>query len=53
MQELKKLPVGFENFQEIRKLDFYYVDKTKLVEQLLENWSKVIYSPDHADLEKP
>lgn len=41
MQELKKLPVGFENFQEIRKLDFYYVDKTKLVEQLLENWSKV------------
>lgn len=27
MQELKKLPVGFENFQEIRKLDFYYVDK--------------------------
>jgi ATPase subunit of ABC transporter with duplicated ATPase domains len=28
MQELKKLPVGFENFQEIRKLDFYYVDKT-------------------------
>ena len=41
MQKLKKLPVGFENFQEIRKLDFYYVDKTKLVEQLLENWSKV------------
>ena len=41
MQELKKLPVGFENFQEIRKLDFYYVDKTKLVEQILENWSKV------------
>ena len=41
MQEIKKLPVGFENFQEIRKLDFYYVDKTKLVEQLLENWSKV------------
>ena len=41
MQELKKLPVGFENFQEIRKLDFYYVDKTKLVEQLIENWSKV------------
>ena len=41
MQELKKLPVGFENFQEIRKLDFYYVDKTKFVEQLLENWSKV------------
>ena len=41
MQELKKLPVGFENFQEIRKLDFYYVDKTKLVEQLLENLSLI------------
>ena len=41
MQELKKLPVGFENFQEIRKLDFYYVDKTRLIEQLLLNWSEV------------
>lgn len=41
MTGLKKLPVGFENFEEIRKLDFYYVDKTKLVERLLKNWSKV------------
>lgn len=41
MLGLKKLPVGFGNFQEIRKLDCYYVDKTKLIEQLLENWSKV------------
>ena len=41
MLGLKKLPVGFESFQEIRKLDCYYVDKTKLIEQLLENWSKV------------
>lgn len=41
MLGLKKLPVGFESFQEIRKLNCYYVDKTKLVEQLLENWSKV------------
>lgn len=41
MQEWKKLPVGFENFQEIRKLDCCYIDKTKLVEQLLANWSKV------------
>lgn len=41
MSELKKLPVGFESFQEIRELDRYYVDKTKLVEQLIENWSKV------------
>lgn len=41
MLGLKKLPVRFESFQEIRKLDCYYVDKTKLIEQLLENWSKV------------
>ena len=35
------LPVGIEDFQEIRRLGFYYVDKTKLIEQLLENWGKV------------
>ena len=33
-----KLPVGIEDFQEIRRLGFYYVDKTKLIEQLLESW---------------
>ena len=36
-----KLPVGIEDFQEIRRLGLYYVDKTKLIEQLLENWGKV------------
>ena len=36
-----KLPVGIENFEEIRQLGFYYVDKTKLIEQLLQNWGKV------------
>ena len=41
MLGLKKLPVGFESFQEIRKLGCYHVDKTKLIERLLENWSKV------------
>ena len=41
MLGLKKLPVGFESFQQMRKLECYYVDKTKLIEQLLENWSKV------------
>ena len=35
------LPVGIENFQEIRQLGFYYIDKTKLIEQLLQNWGKV------------
>ena len=41
MAEWKKLPVGLENFQEIQKSGFYYVDKTKLIEQLLEEWGKV------------
>lgn len=41
MAEWKKLPVGLENIQEIEKSGFYYVDKTKLIEQLFENWSKV------------
>ena len=41
MTELLKLPVGIENFEEIRRDNFYYVDKTKLIEQLLQNWSKV------------
>lgn len=36
-----KLPVGYENFVEIRETGFYYVDKTKLIEQLLEAPSKV------------
>lgn len=41
MAEWKKLPVGLENFQKIQKSGFYYVDKAKMMEQLLENWSKV------------
>lgn len=41
MKQLKKLPVGIENFREIRQDNFYYVDKTKLIEQLLTQWGKV------------
>lgn len=36
MSEALKLPVGIENSREIRENGFYYVDKTKLIEQLLE-----------------
>lgn len=36
-----KLPVGIEDFKEIRQEEFYYIDKTKLLEQLLEKWGKV------------
>ncbi len=33
----KKLPVGIENFEEIRKEDFYYIDKTGLIIELLHS----------------
>ena len=41
MASTLKLPVGIENFEEIRKLGFYYIDKTRLIEQLLQSWGKV------------
>ncbi|MDE7327219.1 MAG: ATP-binding protein, partial [Lachnospiraceae bacterium] len=41
MDTKKKLPVGIEDFEEIRKRGFYYVDKTGLITELLENWGKV------------
>ena len=36
-----KLKVGIDSFEKIRKNGFYYVDKTKLIEQLLEQWGEV------------
>ena len=41
MANTLKLPVGIENFEEIRKLGFYYIDKTRLIEQFLQGWGKV------------
>ena len=38
---MKKLPIGIESFEEIRQDEFYYVDKTKLIEQLLQQGAKV------------
>lgn len=38
MSEGIKLPVGIDDFEKIRKNGFYYVDKTKLIEQLFSNW---------------
>ena len=37
----KKLPVGIEDFEEIRTEGFYYIDKTGLIRDLLNNWGKV------------
>ena len=41
MANTLNLPVGIENFEEIRQLCFYYIDKTRLIEQLLQGWGKV------------
>ena len=37
----KRLPVGIENFEEFSLENFYYVDKTLFIKDLLQNWGKV------------
>ena len=37
----KKLPVGIEDFKELREENFYYIDKTGLIRDLLNSWGKV------------
>lgn len=41
MNTFLKIPIGIENFEEIRTEGFYYVDKTGLIRELLYNWGKV------------
>ena len=41
MAKKVKLPIGIENFEKIRKEGFYYVDKTGLISELLDNWGEV------------
>ena len=41
MANTLKLPVGIDDFRKLRESNFYYVDKTRLIEQLLLNWSEV------------
>lgn len=41
MAKRAKLPLGIENFEEMRTRDYYYVDKTGLIRTLLENPGKV------------
>ena len=42
MANTLKLPVGIDDFRKLRESEFYYVDKTRLIEQLLLNWSEVM-----------
>ena len=41
MEKKLKLPVGIDGFEKIRRNGFYYIDKTKLIEQLFLNWGEV------------
>lgn len=41
MKRKLRLPVGIESFEEIRQNQYYYVDKTKLIEQLFDSLGKV------------
>ena len=41
MPDKDKLPVGIEDFADIRKLGFYYIDKTGLIRDLIRNWGRV------------
>lgn len=43
MASTMKLPVGIDDFRKLRESHFYYVDKTRLIEQLLLNWSEVTH----------
>lgn len=37
----KKLPLGIESFEKIRTQDFYYVDKTVMIRDLIQRWGEV------------
>lgn len=41
----KKLPIGYDNFKEVIEKDLYYVDKTHIIEELLDNKNKVVLFP--------
>ena len=37
----KKLPIGVDDFEKLIREDFYYVDKTEMIADLLRNWGEV------------
>ena len=41
MGNILKLPVGIDDFKKLREAGFYYIDKTGLIQQLLQNWGEV------------
>ena len=49
----KKFPIGIDGFEKIRTNDFYYVDKTLFIKELLQNWGEVNLFTDPGGLERP
>ena len=41
MEKKKKLPIGIDEFEKLREEDFYYIDKTGLIRELLSDWGMV------------
>ena len=41
MRNRKKLPIGIDSFEKIIQHNFYYVDKTEMITELLHNWGEV------------
>lgn len=39
--ENKKMPIGIDDFEKIRTGEFYYIDKTGMIKELLSNWGQV------------
>ncbi|MCC8067183.1 MAG: ATP-binding protein [Clostridiales bacterium] len=39
--EKRKMPIGIDDFAKIRENDFYYIDKTGMIKELLDNWGEV------------
>ncbi len=38
---MMKLPIGVDNFKELREGNYYYVDKTDVIEEILKSKSKI------------
>lgn len=41
MGEMRKLPVGIDDFEKLRRENFYYIDKTRMIQDLMSNLGKV------------
>ena len=38
---MKRLPIGIEDFEKIRQEDYYYVDKTGMIGDIIRNGAEV------------